>query len=89
MSRYLPRKGTASPSSAKTYSIHLTAFAFFIFKQNIELDYFIDSVKAGRRDPYDALADFAGFLRSSKTGENVLGGNQISQMVKTAKNMQL
>lgn len=87
--RYLSRKGTASPGSAKTYSTHLISFAFFVFKQKEkqEVDAFIDSIKKGNLDPYDALAEFASFLRVSRTGKTQLGANQISTMVKTAKKM--
>jgi len=76
--KFLVRKGTASPSSAKPYSTHLTAFAFFIFEsyQGQEVDGFIESIKQGKNDPYDILAEFAKFLRDTRTGENTLGGTR-------------
>ncbi len=87
--KYLARKGTASASSASSYSTHLTAFAFFIFKRydQQDVDEFLDSIKSGQYDPYDILAEFASFLRATRTGKIALGANHISTMVKTAKKM--
>jgi hypothetical protein len=85
--KYLSRKATGSLSSSKTYATHLAAFAFYIFKEKEgqEVDAFIDSIKTGQNDPYDALAEFASFLRQSRTGKHALGVNHIIQMVKTAR----
>lgn len=85
--KYLSRKATASLTSSKTYATHLAAFAFYIYKEQKrqEVDAFIDSIKAGQRDPCDILAEFASFLRESRTGRYALGANHIIQMVKTAR----
>jgi integrase len=85
--KYLSRKATASLTSSKTYATHLAAFAFYIYKEQKgqQVDAFIDSIKAGQRDPYDILAEFASFLRESRTGRYALGANHIIQMVKTAR----
>jgi hypothetical protein len=51
--KYLSRKAMASLTSSKTYATHLAAFAFYIYKEQKrqEVDAFIDSIKAGQRDP--------------------------------------
>ena len=78
--KFLVPKGTASPSSAKTYATHLKAFAYFVYKSHPELDVdaFIDEIKKGKHDPCDVLADFAKFLRESRTGKQKLGGKQMT-----------
>ena len=59
--KFLTRKGTASPTSAKTYATHFKALAFYVFKMHpgLEVDTFIDNLRTGKNDPYDILADFA------------------------------
>lgn len=85
--KFLSRKGTASPTSAKTYATHLKSFAFYIYKvhPSVEVDAFIDEIRTGKQDPYDILADFAKFLRESRTEKHKLGANHVVQMVKSAK----
>jgi integrase len=84
--KYMSRKATASQTSARTYATHLAAFAFYIFKEKgQEVDAFIESIKTGKDDPYDILAEFASFLQESRSGKHALGANHIIQMVKTAR----
>jgi len=85
--KYVDRKATASPSTASTYRTHTAALAQFIYRtqEQAELDDFVDSIKAGKHNPYDVLADFAAFITRERTGDKKIKPNSLRVMVKVAK----
>jgi integrase len=73
LDRYVQKKALSSQATAMTYKTKLTGLGYFIFKQvgkKTSMDAFIETLKSGKVDPYEFLADYAMFLKKEMKVNN-------------------
>jgi integrase len=85
--KFVQRRKAASPKTAVNYRSRIRNFCQFAYKQHakIELDDFINEIKADKLDVYEVLADFAAWLVNERTGQSEIRARSVKAIVITVK----
>jgi integrase len=87
IAKYVAAAKARAPNSAHAYKFRLQIFSSYLYAKfdKVEVDAFIEGLKADKHDPYDVLRDFLTWQKSERKQGAKLSANVINAVVRTTK----